>query len=66
MAAAGWAIRFDPHELANWPRKAQPVAFSGPKRATSDVVAHGWPTAALEHAVVGRREHKVTTQIVLS
>jgi hypothetical protein len=21
------AIRFDPHELANWRRKAQPVAF---------------------------------------
>jgi hypothetical protein len=35
MAAAGrlpsfrlaGAIRFDPHELANWLRKAQPVAF---------------------------------------
>ena len=59
------AIRFDSHELANWLRKAQPVAFR-PKRATNSVVAHSSPIAAPKQAVVGRREHKVTTRSVLS
>jgi hypothetical protein len=60
------AIRFDPHELANWLRKSAASSVSarrGQRVASLRIV--GRPPR-LSKAIVGRREHKVTTQSVLS
>ena len=46
------AIRFDPHELANWLQKRS-QSLIGRKRATNCVVAHSLRLQCFRNAVVG-------------